>query len=84
MLLNNLFNVVFIYAAVESAVGINDNDRTERAKTEATGCYELNLLGESEITEIFLESFYEAMATLRGTACTPANKHVCTNHYISS
>ena len=42
MLRNDFGNIVLFNLAVECTVGINDNNRTESAKTEATGSYDLN------------------------------------------
>jgi hypothetical protein len=76
MLLNDLFYVFASNAAIESSLGIYDNDRTKSAKTEATGLDDLYLLGKTEGSEVFSESLLNAVTTRRGTTGTATDKNM--------
>ena len=80
MFLNDVLNVVSGYTAVEGAVGINDNDRTESAKTEATGLNNLYFFSKTEISDILVECLLKSLTTGGGTACTATYQNVSANH----
>ena len=52
MLLNDLGNIRYFYTAVESSVGINDDDRTERTKSEASCLNKLDLIFQVVVLEL--------------------------------
>ena len=71
MLFNDILNVVSGYAAIEGAVGINDNDRTESTKTEASGKNYLNVLLDAVVLDFFV-----------GSGTTSAVAHKMKRHFI--
>ena len=84
MLLDYLLYIVRSYPAVKSTVRIDDNNRTQRAKTETTGLYQLYLVGKSVAFDILAEGFLNILTSRRGTTRTAANQHMCTNHFFTS
>ena len=57
MLGNDLRHIVRRHAAVEGAVGMDDDDRTERAETEAAGLHDFDLFGKT----VFLDGVSERL-----------------------
>ena len=76
MLLNDLLYVISANAAVEGSVGINNNDGTECAKTEAARHSYLNLISNALFCKALLEDVYKLRASGGGTTCTAADKHL--------
>jgi hypothetical protein len=70
MLGNDLRNVLLGYTAIERAVGINDDNGTECAKTEASGLNDLNFLCKSLLVQLAYESVLDLLAAGRGTSRT--------------
>ena len=64
MLLDDLGDVFGLDHAVEGAVGVNDHDRTKRAKTEAAGRDELDFLGQTLLCQLSLKSILQRHASL--------------------
>ena len=84
MLLNYFLYIFRCYPAVKSTVGIDDYNRSQRAKTEASGLYQLYLVGKSVAFDILSERFLNILTSRRGTTRTAANQHMCTNHFFTS
>ena len=82
VLLDDLGDVFGLDHAVEGAVGINDHDRAERAKTEAAGRDELDLLGQPLLCQLFFESILQRHASGGGTARTAADQYMCAKHSL--
>jgi hypothetical protein len=76
MLLNDLFYIISANAAVEGSLGVNNNDGTQCAKTEATGLNKLYLVSETESLDVLGESLLQGKAARRGTTCTATNKNM--------
>ncbi len=64
MLLYNLGNVVNAYAAVKSALGIDDYNRTYRAQTEAAGAYNKYVVLKIFLLNLLLESLADFSAVI--------------------
>ena len=80
MLGNDLGDVVKRDSGIEGAFGINDHDRTESAKTEATGQNDLDFLIQTLGLEFLCQLFAQLNAARRATAGTAANQYMRTNH----
>ena len=82
MLLDDLGDVFGLDHAVEGAVGVNDHDRTKRAKTEAAGRDELDFLGQTLLCQLSLKSILQRHASGGGTARTAADQYMCAKHSL--
>jgi hypothetical protein len=69
-------HVLGLYLAVEGAFGINDHDRAECAKTEATGSDYLDFVFDACELQLFYESFADVHGVRGCTACTAADQDV--------
>jgi hypothetical protein len=69
--------------SVENALGINDNDRSKLAKSEATGTNYLSFVLNSESLDLCIELVDKLVGTGRSTTGTAANEDlVLVNGFI--
>ena len=76
---NDLFHIFGLYLAVEGAFGVNDHDRAECAKTEATGGNDLDFVFDACELELSNECVANAHGVGGGTAGTAADEDVLAN-----
>ena len=76
MLGNDLRNVFLLDTAVECAIGINDNDRSKCAESEAAGADELDLLFQAVCLDLRFEFGEQISAAGCGTAGTSADQYL--------
>ena len=72
MLGNDLSDVLFLHTAVEGAVGVKNNHRTQSAETEATGLNDLDFLCKTLLFDLTDERVLDLQAAGRGTTGTAA------------
>ena len=73
---DDLVDVVGGDAAVERAVGIDDDHGTELAQAEAAGADELNLVLQVVLLECSLETILDLLASRGGAAGTATDKYL--------
>ena len=77
---DNLLHVGLFHTAVEGAVGIHDNHRTQGAQTETTGLNHLDFAAQLVLLNALVEGFDDFITTRGGTAGTATDHNVSSNH----
>ena len=82
MLLNDFGNILSLNTAIESTLGVNDHNRAECAKTEASCLNDLDFFGKTLRFKLCCKCICYCYTSGRSTACTCTNQYMRTYHFI--